>query len=72
MTEYTAHEITTRRWTAKPKTMIRVHCPSDGSGFKTRAMIVLEQFNPYYSHRLGYVVSPTKFAKFKKAMEGQG
>jgi hypothetical protein len=48
--------------------MIKVNCPSDGSGFKTRAMSILEGFNPYYSHRLGYVVSPRKFAKFEQAM----
>lgn len=49
--------------------MIRVHCPSDGSGFKTRAMSILEEFKPYYySHRLGWVVSPRKFAKFETAM----
>lgn len=68
MVEYTAHEITMGRWSSKPKTMIRVHCPSDGSGFKTRAMSVLEKFNPYYSHRLGWVVSPRKFARFEAAM----
>lgn len=66
-TEYTAHEITMNRW-RNPKTMIRVHCPSDGSGLKTRAMSILEEFKPYYSHRLGRVVSPRKFAKFETAM----
>ena len=67
MAEYTAHEITMSPW-SKPRKMISVHCPSDGSGFKTRAMSVLEEFKPYYSHRLGWVVSPRKFARFEAAM----
>lgn len=64
--EYTAHEIVMNRWRA-PKVMIAVQS-SDGSGWKTRAIMILEQYNPYYSHRLGYVVSPKKFAAFQAEM----
>jgi hypothetical protein len=66
MAEYTWHEITMNRW-RKPKKMIAVQS-SDGSMWKTRAIVVLEGFKPYYSHRLGYVVSPQKFAKFEAEM----
>lgn len=65
--EYTAHVVTVGRWSAKPKLAVAVQS-SDGSGWKTRAISILEQFKPYYSHRRGYVVSPQKFAKFQAEM----
>lgn len=66
--EYTAHEIIMNRWRA-PKVMIEVRFPPTGDIYKSRACAILEQFKPYYSHRLGYVVSPKKFLKFAAEMD---
>lgn len=62
---YTYAEITTNRW-RNPKPAFAVQCPSN-DGYKTRAARLLgDGLKAYYSHRRGYVVSPTKFAKFEK------
>ena len=44
-----------------------VVCRSDGTGFKTRAMALCEALHGRYTGReRGYVMSPTKAAKFEK------
>jgi hypothetical protein len=65
MSEYSAHRITMARWT-NPRPAFSVRCPSP-DGWKTRAARLLgDGLKAYYSHRLGYVASPTKFAKFER------
>lgn len=65
--DYTSKPITMGRWSEKPKQMIQVTFKRDGSGMKSRAMRLLRDgLKCYYSHRLGYVVSQRKFAKFER------
>jgi hypothetical protein len=62
---YSYAETITNRW-RNPKKAFMVSCPST-DGYKTRAARLLgDGLKAYYSHRRGYVVSPTKFAKFEK------
>lgn len=66
--EYSAAEITMGQYTPKPRVMVRIWFPRTNDGYKTRACSILERFKPYYSHRLGYVVSRAKFVKFQAAV----
>ena len=57
-------------YTAKParyaKGMMALHCESDGSGFKTRAMRIASALNARWSNReRAYIISPSKLAKFE-------
>lgn len=62
---YTFIESVTNRF-RNPKPVVVLSCPSP-DGYKTRAARLLgDGLKAYYSHRRGYVVSPTKFAKFEK------
>jgi hypothetical protein len=54
------------RWNGKPQ--MAVHCRSDGSGMKTRAMrLIGDGLKGRYSGRENaYIVSPTKAARFER------
>jgi hypothetical protein len=53
------------------KGMMAVHCPSDGSGLKTRAMRLCCALKARYSNREHcYIMSPSKAAKLERLMEG--
>lgn len=63
--DYTHANIIMNRW-RDPKLMVKVIFPK-GDGYKTRAQRLLRDgLKCYYSHRLGYVASPAKFAKFER------
>lgn len=70
MTDDTAYSISPARyagrWNGKPQFVIR--CQSNGTGFKTRAhRLAGDGLKGRWSRREGgYVVSPTKVAKFEK------
>lgn len=50
------------RWNGKPQ--MAVKCPSDGTGYKTRADRLCCALNGRYSHREGaYIMSPSKAQK---------
>jgi hypothetical protein len=52
------------RYNGKPQ--VAVHCESDGSGYKTRAMRLCSALNGRWSNReRAYIMSPTKAAKFR-------
>ena len=53
------------RWNGKPQCAVR--CPSDGTGFKTRAMRLASALNARYSGREhAYIMSPAKATKLVK------
>jgi hypothetical protein len=62
--DYIATPITRNRW-RNPTPAFSIHCPSQ-DGWKSRAARLCEALNAYYSHRLQYVLSPGKFAKFEE------
>jgi hypothetical protein len=52
------------RYNGKPQ--VAVHCVSDGSGNKTRAMRLCSALNARWSNReRAYIMSPTKAAKLR-------
>ncbi len=67
----TAHEIIMGLWTAKPKRMVAVRS-SDGSQYKTRAIVVLEASSLTIRTGSVNVVSHAKFAKFQIEMDKKG
>jgi len=51
------------------KGMVAVHCVSDGSGWKNRAMRLCDEVRGRYSNRENaYIMSPTKAGKFLAAV----
>lgn len=52
------------------KGKIAVHCPSDGSGYKTRAMRLADAHGGRWSNReKAYIMSPAAALKVKRAYE---